>query len=115
MTSYAARDSSQFWLERIRSIYEILNSMHEHGGFTRLCSSWNRVAKKECVGELDKLVTALSAWKRQLEREFSPPPPLAPVAEFAAPVQQVVSAGTGRLAPQRAAHLRAVPRMRTLR
>jgi len=101
MKSYQ-RDSSHFWVEKICHIYQVLNSMHEHGGFALVCSYWSRAAKEECVAELDQLIGILHEWKRQLEVELTGPKQPAPLQ---------VSRG----APPRAAHLRVASPVLTAR
>lgn len=76
------RASPQFWIEKIRHIGEIVNSMHEHGGFELVCSDWSTAAKQECVAELDGLTEALNRWKSQLQDDLSnSTQPLDPIPE----------------------------------
>jgi hypothetical protein len=71
MPSYPWRLSAQFWIEKVRHLYQILDSMHAHGGFDLLCDQWSTAAKRECIAELDRLAEVLIAWKSQLQDELS--------------------------------------------
>ena len=71
MPFYAWRDSGRFWVEKIRHLFEIVNSMREHGGFALVTRHWTVDAKRECVVELDRLVAALTDWKLALQDELS--------------------------------------------
>jgi len=91
---YPWQASRHFWIEKIRHIYQIMNSMHGHGGFGAICGHWSGSAKEECIVELDRLIGILTEWKRQLERDVS------------GHVHAPAAIQTGQPAPPRAAHLR---------
>ena len=85
MPSELWRLSPQFWIEKIRHISEIVNGMHDHGGFELVCSHWTIAAKQECVAELDGLAEGLARWKGQLLDDLSDSTqPLDPIPEISA-------------------------------
>jgi len=93
MPPYLWRDSGRFWLEKIRHLCEIVNSMREHGGFSLVTSHWSTEAKRECVEELGRLIVGLIAWKEALQDELSDATqPIDPLA-----VREAAARGSKRL------------------
>ena len=71
MPSYAWRDSGGFWVHKIRRLFEITNSMREHGGFAFVINHWSLAAKQECIAELDRFIEILGEWKKALQEDLS--------------------------------------------
>ena len=96
-------ESGAFWIEKVRNICEIVHSMRDHGGFAIIIKEWRRAEKDECIAELDRLICALSEWKRDLVGQFDGEVE----RDFAVLRQSVAELRSVRPAPTRLAHLRA--------